>query len=125
MSQIRARGLCKTFRTGFWMRPAHAVRDVDLDVSEGEIFGFIGPNGAGKTTTIKMLVGLILPSGGEAWIQGVPASNPRSRARLGFLPEGTYFHEYLTGREFLDFHGSLLGLPRGLRRSQGCGRSNG
>ncbi len=114
--QIHARGLEKTFRTGFWMRPVAAVCGVDLEVREGEIFGFLGPNGAGKTTTIKLLTGLILPTAGEAWIQGVPVSDPRSRARLGFLPEGTYFHEYLTGREFLEFHGHLLGLPREVRR---------
>ncbi len=115
MSQIRAQGLRKTFRTGFTMRSVEAVRGVDLDVQEGEIFGFIGPNGAGKTTTIKILTGLILPTSGEAWIQELPVSNPRSRRNLGFLPEGTFFHEYLTGAEFLDFHARLLGIPREVR----------
>jgi ABC-2 type transport system ATP-binding protein len=109
---IRASQLRKTFRTGFWMRAVDAVRGVDLEVAQGEIFGFLGPNGAGKTTTIKMLTGLILPSGGEAWIRGVRVPHPESRRGLGFMPEGTYFHEYLTGREFLDFHGRLLGVPR-------------
>ncbi|MFQ5513074.1 MAG: ABC transporter ATP-binding protein [Myxococcota bacterium] len=118
MRQIRTRALRKIFRTGFLMRPVEAVRGVDLDVSKGEIFGFIGPNGAGKTTTIKMLTGLIQPSGGEAWIQDVPVHSPASRRRLGFLPEGTFFHEYLTGREFLDFHARLLGLPRDVRRER-------
>jgi ABC-2 type transport system ATP-binding protein len=112
VSVIKTRNLRKTFRTGFLMRPFEAVRGVDLDVGEGEIFGFIGPNGAGKTTVIKMLTGLILPSAGEAWINDVPISEPRCRRGLGFLPEGTYFHEYLTGREFLDFHGRLLGVPK-------------
>ncbi len=115
MSEIRARGLEKIFRTGFWMRPVVAVRGLDLDVARGEIFGFIGPNGAGKTTTIKMLTGLIWPTAGEAWIQDVPVASPDSRRNLGFLPEGTFFHEYLTGREFLDFHASLLGIPRDVR----------
>ncbi len=118
MSEIRTRGIEKVFRTGFWMRPVEAVRGVDLDVSRGEIFGFIGPNGAGKTTLIKMLTGLILPTAGEAWIQEVPVSNPDSRRNLGFLPEGTFFHDYLTGREFLDFHASLLGIPREIRRER-------
>jgi ABC-2 type transport system ATP-binding protein len=111
MSVITARGLCKTFHTGFFMRAVEAVRGVDLDVKEGEIFGFIGPNGAGKTTVIKMLTGLILPSGGEATIHGARVPHPESRRGLGFMPEGTYFHEYLTGREFLEFHGRLLGVP--------------
>ena len=100
------------------MRAVKAVRGVDLDVARGEIFGFIGPNGAGKTTTIKMLTGLILPTAGAAWIQDVPVAKPDSRRNLGFLPEGTFFHEYLTGREFLDFHASLLGIPRELREER-------
>jgi ABC-2 type transport system ATP-binding protein len=118
MSQIRTRGLCKTFRTGFLMRTVEAVRDVDLEVREGEIYGFIGPNGAGKTTAIKVLTGLILPTAGEAWIQGLPVADPRCRRNLGFLPEGTFFHEYLTGSEFLDFHARLLGIPRDVRRKR-------
>ncbi len=118
MSVIRAKGLRKTFHTGFLMRPVEALRGVDLEVREGEIFGFIGPNGAGKTTTIKILTGLILATRGEAWIHGVPIQDPQCRRGLGFLPEGTYFHEYLTGREFLEFHGRLLGMPRRERREQ-------
>jgi len=116
MSAIRARGLRKTFRTGFLMRAVEAVRGVDLEVEKGSIYGFIGPNGAGKTTTIKLLTGLIQPSAGEAWINGIPVSESRSRRGLGFLPEGTYFHEYLTGAEFLDFHARLLNLPLEVRR---------
>lgn len=100
------------------MRPVEAVREVDLEVRPGEIFGFIGPNGAGKTTTIKILTGLILPTAGEAWLREIPVSDPGSRSRLGFLPEGTFFHDYLTGREFLDFHGALLGIPKEVRRER-------
>lgn len=118
MSVIQAKGLRKVFRTGFWMRSVEAVRSVDLDVTEGEIFGFIGPNGAGKTTTIKMLTGLIMPTSGTASIRGIPVPEPASRAQLGFLPEGTFFHEYLTGCEFLEFHGQLLGVPKEARREQ-------
>ena len=118
MNAIRTRSLHKTFRTGFWMRPVEAVKNVDLDVKSGEIFGFIGPNGAGKTTTIKVLTGLVLPTSGEAWVNEIAVSDPNSRANLGFLPEGTFFHDYLDAREFLDFHGSLLGVPRELRRER-------
>jgi ABC-2 type transport system ATP-binding protein len=118
MSVIVARGLVKAFRTGFLMRPVEAVRGVDLDVEAGEIFGFIGPNGAGKTTTIKILTGLIHPTAGEATIHGMPVTDPRSRRGMGFLPEGTYFHEYLTGAEFLDFHARLLGIPKEVRRER-------
>ena len=115
MSAIRTRGLSKTFRTGFLMRPVHAVRGIDLDVRKGEIFGFLGPNGAGKTTTIKLLTGLVRADAGEAWIGELPVESPESRAKLGFLPEGTFFHDYLTGREFCDLHARLLGVPRAER----------
>ncbi len=117
-SVIRVEELRKTYRTGFWMRSVEAVRGVSFEVAEGEIFGFIGPNGAGKTTAIKMLTGLIQPTAGRAWIHGMPAQDPDSRARLGFLPEGTFFHEYLTAREFLHFHGALLGIPRAVREER-------
>jgi len=115
---IRTRALRKLFRTGFWMRPVEAVKKVDLEVKAGEIFGFIGPNGAGKTTTIKVLTGLVLPTSGEAWLNERPVADPQSRARLGFLPEGTFFHDYLDAREFLDFHGALAGVPKELRRER-------
>jgi len=115
---IRTRALRKTYRTGFWMRAVEAVRSIDLDVKSGEIFGFIGPNGAGKTTTIKILTGLMMPTAGDAWLHDLPVSDPESRARLGFLPEGTFFHDYLTGAEFLDFHGALLGIPKAVRRER-------
>jgi ABC-2 type transport system ATP-binding protein len=118
MTVIRAENLQKTYRTGFWMRPVEALRGVSFEVAAGEIFGFIGPNGAGKTTTIKILTGLMRASGGQAWIQGLAAADPESRRKLGFLPEGTFFHEYLTAREFLHFHGALLGVPRELRQER-------
>ena len=115
MSAIRTRGLAKSFRSGRRARSVHALRGIDLDVQEGEIFGFLGPNGAGKTTAIKILTGLIRASAGEAWIGELPVASPESRRRLGFLPEGTFFHEYLTGREFCDMHARLLGIPRAER----------
>src|SRR5262245_56907614 len=98
MSVIRALDLKKTYRTGFWMRPVEAVSGVSFEVAQGEIFGFIGPNGAGKTTSIKMLTDLIQPTSGQCWIQDLPATDPDSRRKLGFLPEGTFFHEYLSAR---------------------------
>jgi ABC-2 type transport system ATP-binding protein len=87
-----------------------AVRDLTLSVPRGEVFGFLGPNGAGKTTSIKMLLGLVRPTAGGGRLLGEPLGTVRARARVGYLPEHFAFHEWLTGRELLRFHGRLLGL---------------
>jgi ABC-2 type transport system ATP-binding protein len=87
-----------------------AVDQVSFDVQRGEVFGFLGPNGAGKTTTIKMLMGLIYPSGGTATLFGRPVGDSTAKSKVGFLPESPYFYDYLTGREFLRFYGHLFGL---------------
>ncbi|MFN8092340.1 MAG: ABC transporter ATP-binding protein [Vicinamibacteria bacterium] len=89
---------------------ATAVRDLTLSVPRGEVFGFLGPNGAGKTTSIKMLLGLVRPTSGGGRLLGEPLGSVRARARVGYLPEHFAFHEWLTGRELLRFHGRLLGL---------------
>lgn len=87
-----------------------AVCDLWLEVRRGEVFGFLGPNGAGKTTSLKMLLGLVRPSGGDGTVLGAPLGDRRARSRVGFLPEHFRFHEYLTARELLRMHGRLLGL---------------
>ena len=84
-----------------------AVADLTLTLRRGEVFGFLGPNGAGKTTSIKMLLGLVAPTAGTASLLGEPIGSIPARARLGFLPEHFRFHDWLTGREFLRFHGRL------------------
>lgn len=109
-SILKAEGLSKIFKVGFCGRSVTAVQRLDLEVHKGEVFGFLGPNGAGKTTTIKMLMGLIYPSSGQAWIFGRPIGNKTAKARLGFLPESPYFYDYLTSLEFLRFYGHLFGL---------------
>ncbi len=88
-----------------------AVADLDLQIGQGEVFGFLGPNGAGKTTSIKMLLGLAKPTSGEARLLGQPIGDPRSRSRVGFLPEHFRFHDWLNGTEFLQLHAQLYGLP--------------
>lgn len=87
-----------------------AVADLSLSIGRGEIFGFLGPNGAGKTTSLKLLLGLVAPSGGSGTVLGAPLGERRARARIGFLPEHFRFHSCLTGRELLRFHGRLHGM---------------
>ena len=77
---------------------------------QGEIFGFLGHNGAGKTTTIKLLLGLLAPTAGQAWILDRPIEDVTIKEQVGFLPEAPYFYEYLTAGEFLTFYGQLFGL---------------
>jgi len=89
-----------------------AVADVSLSVSQGAIHGLLGPNGAGKTTTLKMLLGLVRPSGGTFQVLGVDAHKPGARAQLGFLPEQPYFPIQLTVIEALTLYGRLAGLTK-------------
>ncbi len=91
-----------------------AAQDVSLDVRAGEIFGFLGPNGAGKTTTIKMLVGLLQPTSGQARVAGydVQAQPLQAKAASGYVPDEPALYPKLTGRELLRFVGDLYGLGR-------------
>jgi ABC-2 type transport system ATP-binding protein len=93
-----------------------AVADLTLRVPRGEVFGFLGPNGAGKSTSVKMLLGLVAPSGGTARVLGRAPGHAATMARVGFLPEHFRFHEWLRAAELLDLHGRLLGLSDALRR---------
>jgi ABC-2 type transport system ATP-binding protein len=87
-----------------------ALHDLTLAVQPGEVFGFLGPNGAGKTTAMKILLGLVRPSDGEALVFGRPPAEPAARRRVGYLPEHFRFQEWATGVELLDFHGRLAGM---------------
>jgi ABC-2 type transport system ATP-binding protein len=95
-----------------------AVRGLDLQVEQGEVFGFLGPNGAGKTTSIKMLLGLVSPTAGRARLLGAPLGERAARARMGFLPEHFRFHDWLTANEFLNLHGELYRMPAARRRQR-------
>jgi ABC-2 type transport system ATP-binding protein len=95
-----------------------AVRNLSLTVRRGEIFGFLGPNGAGKSTFIKMLLGLVRPTGGEATVLGAPAGDVTVRGRIGFLPEDFRFYDWLTASELLRFHGRLSGLSDTMLRKR-------
>jgi ABC-2 type transport system ATP-binding protein len=114
---IEVKDLKKTFKLGlFGQKTVAAVKGVSFDVRRGEIFGFLGPNGAGKTTTIKMLTGLIAPTGGEALLFGQRVPLSESRRRIGFLPENPYVYPYLTPREFVELCGGLSGMRGRARR---------
>jgi len=118
MVVLKTEGLTKEYRTGFWRTRVRVLHDLNLEVHQGEIFGYLGPNGAGKTTTLKLLMGLIYPTAGRASILGRDVQDVAVKAQVGFLPENPYFYDYLTGREFLHFYGQLFGLPYRDRRQR-------
>ena len=95
-----------------------AVDSLTLTVDRGEVFGFLGPNGAGKTTTVKMLLGLVHPTGGQARVLSHSPNAPAVMDRVGFLPEHFRFHPWLTANDFLDLHGRLYGMPANERRQR-------
>jgi ABC-2 type transport system ATP-binding protein len=112
MDAIEILDLEKSYLVGFWRkRPKLALRPLRLNIEEGEVFGFLGPNGAGKTTTLKLLMGLVFPTGGTARILGMGMGNPRVKSQIGFLPEQPYFYDHLSARELLNYYGQLSGMP--------------
>ncbi|MGD0836462.1 MAG: ABC transporter ATP-binding protein [Polyangia bacterium] len=115
---LRADGLAKTFRLGFWRKRVEAVKEASFEVRRGEVFGYLGPNGSGKTTTLKMLMGLVFPTRGRAEVLGRKVPDRAAKRRLGYLPESPYFYEYLTPEEFLDLVGALCDVRRGERRKR-------
>jgi len=107
-------GVTKVFPVPFQRRSVVAVRDLNLEVSSGQIYGLLGPNGSGKSTTLKIILGLVSPTRGKTEIFGRDSNLVASREAVGFLPESPYFYKYLTGAETLCFYGKLCGL-RGAR----------
>jgi ABC-2 type transport system ATP-binding protein len=113
---VEAVGLKKVF-CDFWRRPkAIAVDDINFTIRQGEVIGLLGPNGSGKSTTVKMLLGLLRPSGGNLKVFNRDATDVRIKARIGYLPEETYLYKYLTAAETLDFFGALFNMPSKERR---------
>jgi ABC-2 type transport system ATP-binding protein len=109
---IEIKNLKKTFRD-FWFRPvAEAVNGIDLTVERGDVLGLLGPNGSGKSTTIKMILGLLAPSSGTIKLFGLSPRDKRSRSKLGYLPELSYLHPFLTARETLVYYAGLSGMSK-------------
>ena len=115
---VEAVGLRKVFYD-FWRRPkAIAVDAIDFTIRQGEVIGLLGPNGSGKSTTVKMLLGLLRPSGGNLKVFNRDATDVRIKSRIGYLPEETYLYKYLTAAETLDFFGALFNMPSKERQSR-------
>lgn len=107
---VRTQGLTKVY-ADFWGRPrVAALEGLDLTIAKGEVFGLLGPNGSGKTTTIKLLLGLIRASRGDAFVLGRDPGDLEVRRRVGYLPEETYLWRFLSADETMAFIGRLFGL---------------
>jgi ABC-2 type transport system ATP-binding protein len=113
---VETRKLTKVYRDFWGRRKKDALRALSLEIYRGEIFGLLGPNGSGKTTTIKLLLGLLFPSDGEAFVFGKPAADVRKNERIGYLPEESYLYRFLNAEETLDFYGRLFNMPASERR---------
>jgi len=111
MKALEIKKLKKTFKSNFLLNKYEILKGIDINVEEGEIYGFLGPNGAGKTTTIKCVLSIIFPDAGEISIFGNPYNTGEARKKVGFLPEHPYFYDYLTAKELLTFTGRLFSLP--------------
>src|SRR5262245_55609016 len=89
-----------------------AVRNLNLKVQAGEVFGFLGPNGAGKTTTMNVLLGFVSATSGSAFLFGVDVRQPIARQRIGYLPEQTYYYKFLSAEEILRFYAKIFRIPK-------------
>jgi ABC-2 type transport system ATP-binding protein len=119
MQAIRTEGLTKHYSVGFWRsRPYVALDGLSLEVAPGEVFGFLGPNGAGKTTTLKLLMQLIFPTSGQAWILGRPAGDVAMRRRIGYLPENPSFYDNVSAEELLSYFAALFGYRGGEQKAR-------
>jgi len=115
---VKTTKLSKIYEGALRGRDVHALKALDLEINEGEIFAYLGPNGSGKTTTIKIILGLLFPTSGSLEVFG--AKNIHSAAvkrNIGYLPEGAYYPEFLRGEEVIEYYGKLYGLHgRDLKR---------
>src|ERR1041385_840237 len=113
---VEITNLSKDYETGFWRKKkVRALDDLSLTVAGGQIFGFLGGNGAGKTTTIKILMGLLFPTGGSAKILGREISDVDMHREIGYCPENPYFYDYLTARELMNYFSDIFAVEKSRR----------
>lgn len=112
---IETRALSKVYRDFWGRQKVRALKSLDLKVHKGEVFGLLGPNGSGKTTTIKLLLGLLFPTEGQALVFDKDASDVSKNERIGYLPEESYLYRFLNAEETLDFYGRLFDIPADVR----------
>lgn len=113
---VETRSLTKVYRDFWGRKKKTALNALDLKIDKGEIFGLLGPNGSGKTTTIKLLLGLLFPTAGDAFVFGEPAAKVEKNERIGYLPEESYLYRFLNAEETLDFYGRLFSIDPEVRR---------
>ncbi|MCK4660269.1 MAG: ATP-binding cassette domain-containing protein [Phycisphaerae bacterium] len=111
-------GLTKVFRDFWWRARVEAVKDLNLEIHRGEVFGLLGPNGSGKSTAIKLILGLLYPNKGRIAVFGKPPTDVQTKKRIGFLPEESYLYQFLNARETLDYYGRLFQQHGSVRRER-------
>jgi ABC-2 type transport system ATP-binding protein len=112
---VETRNLTKVYRDFWGRQKVRALKALDLEVRQGEIFGLLGPNGSGKSTTIKLLLGLLFPTSGQALVFDKDATDVAKNERIGYLPEESYLYKFLNAVETLDFYGRLFDMPSDVR----------
>lgn len=115
---IETRNLGKAYRDFWGRKKVAALKSLDIEVNQGEIFGLLGPNGSGKSTTIKLIQGLLFPTSGRAFVFGKEARDVTKNERIGYLPEESYLYKFLNAEETLDFYGRLFDMPTEIRQER-------
>jgi ABC-2 type transport system ATP-binding protein len=115
---VETRKLTKVYRDFWGRRKKTALQALNLQIHRGEIFGLLGPNGSGKTTTIKLLLGLLFPTEGDALVFGAPATTVAKNEKIGYLPEESYLYRFLNAEETLDFYGRLFNISPAVRQKR-------
>lgn len=115
---VKVHDLRKRYGGGWFGRTVDALQGVSFEVPKGQVFGLLGPNGAGKTTVIKILLGIVRPTGGGATLLGRPAGDRAGRLRVGYLPENLQIPRHQTARTAMEYYGRLSGLDNSVIRER-------